>query len=244
MTQPNDYLIGGDQKLADAIEVNERLLLVIERFGISLGFGDKTILEVCRQYELDPDLVLLVLNVFVNHSCGTEGLVKAHFIPGLIDYLKSGHRYFLGEKLPYIKELIGRFIEHTDNPHTSLLQDFFTEYSNEVHEHMALEDRTVFPYMLALYAFYQNEPVEASLLQYKTDEFLDHHTDIEEKLEDLKHLLIKHFPPTEDRFFRNQILLELFNLEYDLYDHARLEDRILSPLVMEIEKKLAANGKI
>ncbi len=235
MTQQYNYRITGDLKMADVVDLNQRLLLVIERFGISLGFGDKTIYEVSAQYKINPALLLLVMNVFNDHSFTVDGLVTPEYIPGLVEYLKRGHRYFLTEKLPYISQLIDRFIERTENPDTRLLRSFFQEYVNEVVEHMHLEEKTVFPYILEV--FEQSGGKESKLLNYRIDDFVDNHTDIEEKLEDLKNLLIKHFPPTRDRFFRNQILLELYDLEYDLNDHNGVEERILAPLVRTLENK-------
>ncbi len=243
MAHTGEFIITGDLRMADIIDINQRLLLVIERFGISLGFGDKTITEVCVMYKLNPSFVLLVLNVFNNHSFSVSGLLREEFIPDLIAYLKKGHRYFLFDKLPYINELIDRFIEKTENPDSRLLHTFFGEYMNEVIDHMNFEENTVFPYILALFGKLHEQDVNGELLRYRIDDFIDNHSNIEEKLDDLKHLLIKHFPPTTDRFYRNQILFELFDLEYDLNDHNGLEERILTPIVRTLEKEAKGNGQ-
>ena len=237
MANSGEFQIEGNFRMADIINLNEKLLLIIERFGISLGFGDKTVFEVCNNYQLDSSLVLIVMNVFNNHAYPTKGLLSETMIPGLIDYLKNGHRYYISEKLPYIGELIDRFIEKTDNPDTKLIRTFFKEYAHEVKEHIHLEDSTVFPYILSLYNYRQNREDGNKPNNYQIDEYLEHHSDLEEKVDDLMYLLIKHFPPTEDRFYRNMILLELFDLQYDLNDHSGLEDLIMGPLVRELEKK-------
>ncbi|HBL74155.1 MAG: hypothetical protein A2W90_17535 [Bacteroidetes bacterium GWF2_42_66] len=241
MNHTDEFRIEGNFRMADVINANERLLLIIERFGISLGFGDKTIFEICREHQLDPLLVLVVMNVFNSHSFPAQGFLSVNMLPGLISYLKNGHRYYLKEKLPFIGELIDRFIENTDNPDTKLLKSFFREYAREVSEHMSLEETTVFPYILALYNYSENGEPPSELMNYRIDEFVEHHSDIEEKLDDLMHLLIKHFPPTKDRFYRNMILLELFNLQYDLNDHSGIENRILAPLVRQLEEKAGKN---
>jgi regulator of cell morphogenesis and NO signaling len=243
MAHSGEFLITGDLRMADIIQVNQRLLLVIERFGISLGFGDKTIAEVCAKNQLNTSFVLMVLNVFNDHTYSVGELLSKEYIPELIDYLKNGHRYFLVDKLPYINELIDTFIEKTENPDSRLLHAFFKEYMNEVIEHMNFEERTVFPYIQALFGKLNGQDVNKELLQYRIDDFIDNHSNIEEKLDDLKHLLIKHFPPTKDRFYRNQILFELFDLEYDLNDHNGLEERILTPIVRTLEKEAAGNGQ-
>lgn len=235
-------VIEGDIRLADAIIRNERLLLVIERFGISLGFGDKTINEVAEMYRLNPSLILVVMNVFNNHSFVVGEVLTEEMIPGLLNYLKGAHRFYLDEKLPFIGGLIERFIEKTENPDTRLLQSFFREYASEVREHMMLEDATVFPYIEALFNHAKGSVPGSFSFDYCIANFQEHHSDIQEKLEDLTYLLIKHFPPTRDRFYRNLILLELFALQYDLNDHSGIEDRILVPMVRKLELKTMQHG--
>lgn len=235
----NEFIaIEGSQRMADIIAINEKLLLVIERFGISLGFGDKTVKEICRLNNLDHQLVLLVMNVFHNQTYPVLSHLSLDMIPGLIDYLKNGHHYYLKQKLPYIENLIERFINNTDNPDTRLILKFFNEYANEVNEHMKYEDDIVFPYCIALYNIYNKKENSSEAQQYTVESFISHHEDIDEKLDDLMQLLIKHFPPTTDRFYRNMMLIELFNLQYDLLDHSNIEDKILLPAIEQLEFKV------
>ena len=44
-----------DDKLSYVIANDYRLLQVMSRFGITLGFGEKSIKEVCRERGVDAD---------------------------------------------------------------------------------------------------------------------------------------------------------------------------------------------
>lgn len=237
----NEYHITGELRMADVVTSNTNLLLVIERFGIPLGFGNKTVFDVCKEHKLDSSLVMAVMNIFLNKNYPVQESLSYGMLPGLIKYLKNAHGYYLTHKLPFIDSLIDEFIKNTDNPNTKLIKSFFNEYAKEVEEHMSLEDVTVFPYIQTIYKSYEggNTPEQ----EYSIQDFVEHHSDIDEKLDDLVHLLIKHFPPTKDRYFRNEILLELSGLQDDLNDHAGLENLILVPLVRELEYKLRIHGK-
>lgn len=225
--------ITGDMTMADTIVRNEKLLPVIRRFGIELGFKEKSIKTLAEENGINLELLLLVLNMFDDNSIYISNISNTSIIPELIQYLKQGHNYYIKEKLPYINTLIEKFVSESSNHHSTLLLRFFEEYKTEVIEHMAYEDSDVYPYIIDRY----NASLDKSNT-FSIDEFSEHHSDIEEKLYELKMLLIKHFPPTtEGGFYRNMILLELFNLEYDLNDHTVLENRVLVPLVKIIEKK-------
>lgn len=223
--------ISSEMKLADVLLTNERLLLISDRIGLPLGMGDKTITQCCREQNLNIEMVLMLLNMYNSHAYCPESNLNTNMIPGLVQYLSNAHFYYLNKKIPYLQKLLTRFIEDSQSKHSVLLRDFFTLYAEEVKAHMEYEDQQVFPYIQSLLTNTENTT------GYSIDEFSTHHSDIEEKLTDLKHLLIKHFPPTSDNFYRNLILLELFDFEYDINDHNRLEDTVLVPLIKQLEER-------
>ena len=49
-------------RMRDLVNDNGALLLVMARFGISLGFGDKSVREVCRIHHVDENTFLEVVN--------------------------------------------------------------------------------------------------------------------------------------------------------------------------------------
>jgi len=59
----------------------------------------------------------------------------------------------------------------------------------------------------------------------------------------LKNIIIKFLPPVKDMTICNNILIELFRLEKDLNNHARMEDKVLIPKVREMEKAILGGFK-
>ena len=74
--------------------------------------------------------------------------------------------------------------------------------------------------------------------KYSIRQFEKEHTNVDEKLNDLKNLLLKYLKPDYDQNHCNEFLFALFQLEQDLKDHARIEDKILVPNVLEMEKQI------
>ena len=70
---------------------------------------------------------------------------------------------------------------------------------------------------------------------YSIMDYEDEHDNVEEKLFDLKNLIIKYLPAPKNELTSYKILLELFELEKDLREHARIEDMILVPKVEAME---------
>ena len=53
-------------KLRSLIRDNSLLLMVMSRFGISLGFGNKTVKEICESHGVDTATFLTVAHLIPN----------------------------------------------------------------------------------------------------------------------------------------------------------------------------------
>ena len=82
-------------KMSYLICDNYTLLQVMSRFDLSLGFGDKTVQEVCRENGVDCRTFLAVVNFMIEDSDRMEDDVKDISMPSLMNYLKQAHHYFL-----------------------------------------------------------------------------------------------------------------------------------------------------
>ena len=179
-------MIVGEMKMADALLENHFLLLVIERFGISYGLKDKTIEEVCKQYEINIDVFLSVANLHKGNNYFLEVNFSDNDIVKIVYYLNNSHDYYSNEVLPGISKRIKKLSINNNNLVFNLIEQFFTEYIKEVVMHLKHEEITVYPYALSLIEDSKN------VNKYSIAEYKEHHDDIESKLDDLKNLLIKH----------------------------------------------------
>ena len=235
-------LIEKDMKLADVLHHDHNLIPVISRFGIKLGFGENTIEEICAAQQLDTDFLLTILNTFHDPRYFADRHLKSFPVGLLISYLKETHKNYLNERLPYIALLINRLTETSSNHKSAyqLLMNFFVEYKKELTKHIEREEKVVYPYVLQLEAAIATGTTSDALLQqvntYSITDYEAEHENVEEKLFDLKNIILKYLPPTTDQNLCFTILHELFILEKDLNEHARIEDTILVPKVEEMER--------
>lgn len=222
--QPND-------KMRDLVTNHSALILVMGRFEISLGFGDKTIGEVCRAHDVDEKTFLAVANFIV----GGEYKPDKVSLPALIKYLKQSHDYFLNFNMPGIRR---KLIEAIDCAGTSdialLIIRFYDEYVNAVRKHMEYEDKVVFEYVDKLLTGHLKR-------NYSITEFISRHKPIGDKLKELKDIIIRCYPE-KINYLLNAALLEIIACEQDLTSHCRIEDMIFVPAVKLAEFKLKNKG--
>jgi regulator of cell morphogenesis and NO signaling len=233
-------MIHKDFKMADIIHRNHHTLPVIQRFGIDFGFGDKTVEEVCHLQKVDLDFFLEIINAFLDHDYFPQKKLQSFSVSLTVNYLKKTHENYLSERIPFIESLINELISNSGKEKAKfrLLEKFFKEYEEEFTAHIRREDDLVFPYALSVEkAFLKKSPADLPD-SYSMKNFIGEHDNIEIKLTDLKNIIIKYLPPTGNNKLCNSILNELFELEKDLHDHSRIEEKIMVPKVMEMETHL------
>lgn len=230
-----------NMKMADVIHMNYSLLPVITRFNIPLGFGDKSVTEVCEENKVNLDFFIEITNSFIDDDYIPQKELNSFPVKLIVDYLHKTHAYYLEEKLPEIFNMISALSEVFDNPEPILLlKNFFSEYQQELHAHIDREESAVLPYVMEIEESFNRNSVAPGLIEkinsYSINVFAGEHDNVEEKLYDLKNIIIKYLPPSKDKALSNRILMELFRLEKDLNAHAELEDKVLIPKVAKMEE--------
>ncbi|MCW3807094.1 hemerythrin domain-containing protein [Plebeiibacterium marinum] len=237
-------LITADMKMADLIHLDFQLLAVIQRIGIPLGFREKTIDEVCKENNVNTDFFLQISNSFHDKDFFPKERFFEFKAEWLVNFLRRTHQCILEHKIPEIELKIEGLVEDlkATTRNYELIKNFFTEYIRELKIHMELEDNKVFPYVVeldkSLEANKKTPKFEESFSDYNIQKYLEDHNDIEEKVFDLKNILIKYLPPPMDNCKYNSLLFEIFRLEKDLSDHAKLEDKVLIPKVKLMEREI------
>ena len=221
-------------KMSDMICSDFALLQVMSRFGLSLGFGEATIEEVCKANKVDCTTFLAVANFMLQKDDYVFNEKEEISIPSLISYLKQSHHFFLEFQLPNIREKLLKYTTKSENKEISeLILRFFDNYVDEVFSHMGFEDKEIFTYVDDL-LHGKKHP------EYSIDYFADGHEreHIDMKLTELKNIIIKYLPTNGDTYLSNALLYDLFSCIEDIDTHGHIEDFIFVPAVRQLEKEI------
>lgn len=236
-------IIDKRMKMAEVIHHDYTLLPVISRFGITLGFGDLTVEEICEKNDVDADFFVEILSTFHDAAYFPKERLQSFSAGIILQYLIKTHEYYLSNEIPEIENLINRLIKscYIEKNNMKLLEDFFDSYKQDLFQHIQRENEVTYPYVKDLeYAVNKShvpEGLKEKMNTYSILDFANEHDNVEEKLFDIKNIIIKYLPPAKDNQLYNSILFKLFEFEKDLNDHARLEDEILIPVAIQLETK-------
>lgn len=217
-------------KLADVITADRRVLSVLARLGVSLGFGDATVDDVCREYNLSSRLLLTIINTAAPRGYKPDvASLDGSDIKRIVDYLAASHRYFRETMFAQLHSNIHRLLATCDERSASVLNRFFDDYENGVNVHFEFEESQVFPYVKGL-ADGNNSDRE-----YDDSRFAENHDNISDALADLRNILLKYLPDTGAELLRIDVINQIFDIGEELRRHTAIENAILIPWVKRNE---------
>jgi len=221
----------GSMKMADLVDSNSDLLGVLSRMGIRFGFGDGSVEETCSKWGVSTNTFLLICNVYTfdGYTPSTNILKKAD-VKDIVKYLHQSHSFYMDNALKDLEGSIEKMLEPCSGKQKSIIWTFFRQYREELEKHFDYEEKTVFPYVESVIG--HSEKKGFTIGQYK-----ENHSNIEEKLGDLKNIVMKYMPKECDDRLISAVLMNLYGLEKDLEKHTSIEDDILVPLVKRMEEE-------
>ncbi|MBP5771764.1 MAG: DNA-binding response regulator [Bacteroidaceae bacterium] len=231
--------------MSDLIHDDYRLLQVISRFGVSLGFGDQTVEAACKASGVDTATFLAVVNFIQNEGhLSVDELAEEVSVTELMRYLQRSHSYFLDFRLPAIRR---KLIESIDcsakNQIAFLILRFYDEYAAEVQRHMEYENTHIHTYVQQLLegklppARGTQSAATYSVLAHQHH---DNHASLTKSGHELKSIIIKYYPSDSDTQRLADTLMDIYIMEEDLFSHCRLEDSLFAESVRLLEVEVKA----
>jgi len=239
--------INPDWSVSEIVNADYRTAEVFRKYGIEFCCGGKWPLRtVCELKNLDINIV----NRELEGSTRTISLPSSldfeeWSINFLTDYIINVHHGYLKKSLPSVKDQLARFVEDHQHkfPYLRDLLKIFTELSNEVLPHLQQEETIIFPYIRQISRAYYNRESYAALLvrtlRKPVENVMVHEDESLNKFLLQIRQLTGHYTLPENACISHKvILLKLLELDNDLVQHLYLENDILFPRAITMEKEL------
>ena len=232
--------------MSDLIHDDYRLLQVISRFGVSLGFGNQTVAEACKASAVDVPTFLAVVNFVLNGGhINVAELAEQVSVAELMRYLQQSHSYFVEFRLPAIRrKLIEAINCSAHNQITFLILKFYDEYAAEVQRHMEYENTHIHAYVQQLLdgKLPANGTQGASNYTTLAHQHEDNHSSLTKSSDELKNIIIKYYPSDSDTLQLSDTLMDIYIMEEDLFSHCNLEDTVFAQAVRRLEQEVCARA--
>ena len=226
--------------MSDVISDDYRMLQIISRFGIKLGFGDQSVGTTCRSAGVDVDTFLTVVNYVKDPGhARTSEMAEQVNVPALIAYLKNSHSYFVDFRLPGIRRKLLEAIDLSSGNRISMLVlRFYDEYAQEVERHMTFENTRVHPFVETLL----RGQLPADTFAGIEEQYDEQHASIEKSLGELKNIIVKYYPSDSSAQLMGEVLMDIFMTDEDLHTHCHMEDTLFAECIRRLEHDVRQKG--
>lgn len=219
-----------------------RKALVFKKFGIDFCCGGKkTIEEAAKEKGIDKSVIEAELAA-VDLKPATEDDFNKWPLPVLIDHIVDKHHGYLQENIPHLHEILHKVVMVHSEGHPELIElhRVFSVLQMELFDHLRKEEDMLFPFIKAMHETSEKGDKSGSEegIKHPIRLMEDEHTAVAELISEIKLITSGYTLPSGACNSYRMLFGMLRDLEEDLIQHIHLENNVLFPKAIELEKKL------
>lgn len=239
--------INSQSVAADIVRQDYRTADIFKKYDITYCCGGRWPLEiVCQTNGVRLEKLLEELSYATRTLYLSPALpFEKWSIDFLTEYITNVHHQYLYQTLPALGEALGLFIQkHPDKyPEYGLILQHFDGLEKEIIPHLRQEEEVIFPYLKQVAHAYEGKDAFAGLLvktlRKPVARIMEmEHEIIETTMQAFRGLTANYTPPPQACASHRIILSKLKELDNDIAQHVYLENTILFPRIIAMEKQL------
>lgn len=236
-----------DRTAREIVNQDYRTADVFKKWGINYCCGGNIPLnEVCEQQNLDravieKDLEKAVQTVNISNSLSYDEWP----LDFLIDYIIYIHHGYIKQTTPVLSDQLRSFVAgHIKKyPYLDEVQEVFFDLAAELFEHVKNEEEVIFPYLKQISNTYRRKEVYgrlfvSTLRKPLADMVGKEHNRIAALLTELRRATNNYIFDSNACTNHRVIYHKLKEFDGDLVQHKHLENNVLIPKALQMEKEL------
>ncbi len=207
--------------------------------------GNRTIEEACEKKEVDSDALLEEINTVLATKNDSGIDFKTWPLDLLADYIEKTHHRYVEEKtqvlLPFLDKLCK--VHGANHPELFEINELFIGCAGELAQHMKKEELMLFPFIKKMAkASLTEEPIaqpQFGTVKNPIAMMMEEHEAEGDRFVKIAALTNNYTPPADACSTFRVTYAMLADFEQDLHKHIHLENNILFPSAMLLEKKFS-----
>lgn len=233
--------------VTEIVKFDYRAADVFLKYDIDFCCGGKLPLDMaCQARGLNTETVLKELKKILKHNASSIVLEFDDWsLDFLADYILNIHHRYLEKALPETNEYVNRFLlgHRKKFPELAELEKIMMRMMKEIPPHMKKEEEIIFPYIKQIYHAFQHKESYASLLirtlRKPVEEVMQgEHESVGKQLHRMRDITNNYTLPEKPCITHRVTFSKLQELDNNLVQHIHLENNILFPKAIAMEKEL------
>jgi regulator of cell morphogenesis and NO signaling len=233
-----------DKTIPDIVREDYRTADVFKKYGIDFSLGNGKLLETCASQNLDYNSILDELMAATKTITISNTLHfsewKASF---LIDYIINVHHAYMHMAITSLQDSLSSFVKtHKKDSAINRVLLLFRELSVLLATHSRHEEEIIFPYIRQIENTHRRKETYGNLfvrtLRKPLSNIEKEHEVIYSILKEIQTLTDNYCCPADESAELSAIYNKLNEFHRDMLQHTHLEDHVLYPKAIEMEKEL------
>ncbi len=206
--------------------------------------GDTPFDEACRRAGALPEEVNGKIEAVLNSSNGTEGESPSDLsLSDLIDLILDKHHVYTREEIAQLSPLMTKVATRHGDHYKYLLElkDLFNAVCTDLEPHMQKEERVLFPYIVDLEYRCSNSLAVPfppfGTVTHPIEVMTNEHEEVGDLLAGMRELTNDYELPEGACPSFKALYHRLAEFERDLHQHIHLENNLLFPRAIDLERK-------
>ncbi|WP_147678267.1 iron-sulfur cluster repair di-iron protein [Algibacter pacificus] len=205
--------------------------------------GNRSIEEACQKKGIDRNRLLDELEAVLNTSTGQSIDYKSWPLDLLAEYIEKTHHRYVEEKIPVLRQFLDKLCRVHGEHHPELfkINELFTASAGELSAHLKKEELILFPFIKKMVkATLENGAVQAphfGTVENPIAMMMEEHDTEGERFRQIAELTDNYTPPADACNTYRVTYAMLDEFEKDLHLHIHLENNILFPKAVKLEKQ-------
>lgn len=239
--------INSNTKVGEIVRQNFSSARVFEAHKIDFCCGGNVSLHEAAEKEgVDTGILLAELHSVLQKKDKEADFIESLSMKGLIDHIIVNHHAYVTEALPFLLKKLQKLCDvHGDNhPELHEVHALFIDAAANLTTHMKKEEMVLFPYigMLEKYRFEGGgKPEQSGLARVAIKEMEKEHEVEGERFKKLSDMTNNYRVPPDGCNTFEVTYKTLEEFENDLHRHIHLENNVLFPKALQLEKTVIVN---
>jgi regulator of cell morphogenesis and NO signaling len=237
----------GEETLGEIAVKDLRKAEIFKKYGLDFCCGGKkTVKQACAEKGIDVTKVEKELQDAdkITPSSGHPAPPLPYndwSLDFLADYIVNTHHSYIRKSIPDLRAYSNKVARvHGDkHPELEMINKYVEDVCNELAEHMVSEETIVFPYVKQVASRSNGKTFgEFETIKTPIDEMEAEHDFVGRRMEEIRRLSNNYNLPADGCASYAFLFNKLQEFESDLFTHIHLENNILFPKALEVERNL------
>jgi regulator of cell morphogenesis and NO signaling len=234
-----------EKTIGELVAEDYRTASIFEQYGIDFCCnGNRNLTEACADKNIRPEELLSKIDRVQQETKSNLPDFQSWPADLLVDYIEKKHHRYIEETIPVLKQYLEKIGQVHGNNHPELLKiaALFSASAGELTAHMKKEEFILFPYIRKMVKVRNSgEQPEHPLFGTVANPIqmmMQEHDHEGVRFREISRLSNTYTPPEDACNTYRVAYATLKEFEDDLHQHIHLENNILFPRALAMEKEL------